>query len=273
MLLATFFQAERLAPLSLFKRLIPGGRVAANRSFVPEGERVYAIGDIHGRLDLLDDLLTRIDADDAARGPARTHLILLGDLIDRGPDSAGVVQRAIALKADRPDTHVLFGNHEEMLLTSLRSERNEAMKMFIRNGGDMTLMSYGISNADYLAASFEELRALAIEHVPAEHVAFLDALEPSVTIGDYLFVHAGIKPGVPLEEQRRSDLRWIRDEFLTSRVDHGFVVVHGHSIANEVEERPNRIGIDTGAYASDILTAIGLEGSNRWFFSTARGCE
>nr|WP_319937504.1 metallophosphoesterase family protein [Sphingomonas cannabina] len=253
--------------LSLLRRF--GLPLPAAPSSVPEGERVYAIGDVHGRLDLLDRLLERIEADDAARGPARSQLIFLGDLIDRGPQSRGVVERVMRLKAERPNIRVIAGNHEEMLLAALRSERGEAMRFFIQNGGRETLLSYGITEAEYEAGTLTDLRDLARRRVPAHHVAFLGSLEPYVAIGDYLFVHAGIRPGVAVEEQSPSDLKWIRGEFLNSKRDHGSIVVHGHTVSDGVDEQPNRIGIDTGAFATGNLTAIGLESSERWYLSTA----
>lgn len=253
--------------LSLLRRF--GLPIPTASPSIPEGERVYAIGDVHGRLDLLDNLLDRIDADDAARGPARSHLILLGDLIDRGPQSRGVVERAMQLVEQRPHVRMISGNHEDMLLAALRSERSDAMRFFIQNGGRETLLSYGISQEEYEAGSIADLRKLARHRIPADHIAFLSNLEPYATVGDYLFVHAGIRPGVAIEEQSLSDLRWIRGEFLNSKRDHGRMVVHGHTVCMEVDEQSNRIGIDTGAFATGNLTAIGLELSERWYLSTS----
>ncbi|MGK6320589.1 metallophosphoesterase family protein [Sphingomonas sp. DT-204] len=252
--------------LSLLRRF--GLPVSAALASVPEGERVYAIGDVHGRLDLLDRLLEQIAADDAARGPARSQLIFLGDLIDRGPQSREVVERVMRLTAERPDTRVIAGNHEEMLLAALRSERGEAMRFFIQNGGRETLLSYGISEEEYEAGSLTDLRDLARGRIPVDHVAFLRSLEPYVAAGDYLFVHAGIRPGVAIEEQSSGDLQWIRGEFLSSKRDHGRIVVHGHTVSEGIDEQPNRIGIDTGAFATGNLTAIGLEATERWYLST-----
>lgn len=249
----------------LFKTVTARSSVAA--AAIPDGERVYAIGDVHGRLDCLDALLAQIDEDDAARGPARTRLIFLGDLIDRGPDSAGVVDRVIQRTAIG-EVHCIAGNHEEMFLASIGgSERS--MRGFVQFGGRETLLSYGMSVEDYNAHLFPELIAAAQSIVPTTHREFLAGLEDRVEIGDYLFVHAGIRPNVPIEEQTTSDLRWIRRDFLDHRGDFGRIVVHGHTITPEVEERSNRIGIDTGAYESGRLTAIGIEGGDRWFLQTA----
>jgi serine/threonine protein phosphatase 1 len=232
---------------------------------LPDGLRVYAIGDVHGRLDLLDALLARIAVDDAARAPCRTQRLLLGDLVDRGPESAGVIERARELAAG--GARILMGNHEEMFLRAIDGDV-QALRVMLRVGGRETLLSYGISEADFVASDCDELLALFIARVPPEHIAFLRGFENWVQYGDYLFAHAGIRPAVPLEEQSPADLRWIRREFLDCEEDHGYVVVHGHTISETVEERPNRIGIDTGAFASGRLTALGLEGTTRWYLET-----
>lgn len=230
------------------------------------GERIYAIGDIHGRRDCLDDLLGRITDDDRARGPAKTTLVLLGDLVDRGPESRGVIERLSQLAKVRPCVF-LMGNHEEVFVDAWEGDESAA-RLFHRIGGRETLLSYGVTPADYDSADFDRMITLLATHVPADHIAFLRGFRDTYQSGDYLFVHAGIRPGTAIDEQRPADMRWIRDKFLDDPRDHGVVVVHGHSIAPAVEERPNRIGIDTGAYASGRLTALGLEGTDRWFLST-----
>jgi serine/threonine protein phosphatase 1 len=235
---------------------------------VPDGVRVYAIGDIHGRLDLLDDLLARIRADDRDRGGGvRTQYIFLGDLIDRGPDSCGVVERLMNLAAAGMNARFLMGNHEEVFLRAIGGDIR-ALRFLVRIGGRETLRSYGISEEDYRSLDFDELAALATQQVPAAHLAFLERFENMIALGDYLFVHAGLKPGVAIEDQALSDLCWIREEFLNHRDSFGKMVVHGHSITQDIDVRANRIGIDTGAFASGRLTAIGLEGEERWFLST-----
>lgn len=228
---------------------------------VPPGERVYAMGDIHGRLDLLAALGAEIEADDAARGSADTTIVLLGDLVDRGPDSAGVIGFARDWQARRR-VRILLGNHEEMFLAAFDS--GEVLRQFLRFGGRETVLSYPVDHAAYMEASMTEVRALMRRHVPAADLVFLRSFEDLIAIGDYLFVHAGIAPGVPFEEQATSDLRWIREPFLSHRQPHGAVVVHGHTITDDPVIRANRIGIDTGAYASGRLTALGLEGTQRW---------
>jgi serine/threonine protein phosphatase 1 len=234
---------------------------------VPEGRRVYAVGDIHGRRDLLDRLLELIDEDDAARGPADTEIIFLGDLVDRGPDSRGVVDRLLHLAQAGGKVRFLMGNHEDVFVRAARGDLR-ALRFLTRIGGRETLLSYGISAEEYRSVDFDELAHLLARNVPAEHVDFLSGFESWIEIGDYLFVHAGVRPGIAIEAQSRGDLCWIREEFLDHRDSFGKMVVHGHSITDDVDLRPNRIGIDTGAYASGHLTAIGLEGGERWFLST-----
>ncbi|CAM3232446.1 Calcineurin-like phosphoesterase domain-containing protein [Sphingomonas antarctica] len=248
----------------VFKRLF--SRPEPRAHALPAGQRIYAVGDVHGRLDLFEELLAKIRADDGQRGAADTHLVLLGDLVDRGADSAGVVERAMQLCADGK-CRVLMGNHEEVLIRTWDGDRRTA-GMFSRIGGRETLLSYGVDEAEYDEAGLPELVALTRKHVPAAHIEFMRGFEETILEGDYLFVHAGIRPGIPRNEQSSEDTRWIRREFLEDARDHGAMVVHGHSITGAVDERSNRIGIDTGAFASGVLTAIGLEGAERWFLST-----
>lgn len=231
---------------------------------VPEGQRVYAIGDIHGRDDLFAEMIDMIRADHAKREPAEITLILLGDLVDRGPESAQAVERAIGLRSEFPGMRLLVGNHEECFLAALTGDVRQ-VRYFMRIGGDATIRSYWRDDAGFEKASFEEVAERLPTLVPAEHVDFLGRGEDIVEIGDYAFVHAGIRPGVPLERQALSDLRWIRDEFLDHLGDHGKVIVHGHSITAEPDEQTNRIGIDIGAFRSGTLAALGLEGNRRWF--------
>jgi serine/threonine protein phosphatase 1 len=235
--------------------------------FVPDGQRIYAIGDVHGRLDLLDRLIELIRDDDAQRDSGETTIIFLGDLVDRGPDSQGVVARALDLSKAPIGTRFLMGNHEEVFVRAVGGDLR-ALRMLLRIGGRETVLSYGVTADEYRNLDFEDLAALLKEKVPDEHVAFLASFEQSIEAGDYLFVHAGIRPGISLSEQSPSDLRWIRQDFLHHRESHGKLVVHGHSVTDEVDVRSNRIGIDTGAFASGRLTAIGLEKDERWFLTT-----
>jgi serine/threonine protein phosphatase 1 len=256
----------RIMIARLFKKAIPSRPLATAR--VPEGVRVYAIGDIHGRNDLLKALLGQIEADDAARGSADTQIIFLGDLVDRGNDSAGVIETALALRASGRKVRFLLGNHEEVFLSACRKRDPKTLRFFLKIGGDATLLSYPITMAEYRNLDLEELAVRLPSLVPDEHLAFLESFEDSIVIGDYAFVHAGIRPGVQIAEQKRSDLRWIREEFTGHRGDLEKVVVYGHTIYPDIEERGSRIGIDTGAYESGKLTAIGLEGGDRWYLQT-----
>ena len=234
---------------------------------LPEGRRVYAIGDVHGRNDLLKTLLEKIIKDDGERSEAASEIIFLGDLVDRGPDSAGVIETAMQIKRDLGDVRFLLGNHEEVYL-SAASGSEKATRFFNRIGGKETILSYDISVKDYMDMENATLAAHLPKLIPTSHIEFVKNFEDQIIIGDYAFVHAGIKPGVPLSEQKPKDLRWIREEFLSSKDIHEKVIIYGHTINDEVVERGNRIGIDTGAYYTEKLTAIGLEGSERWYLDT-----
>ena len=239
-------------------------RLAGRTPRVPDGVRAYAIGDVHGRDDLLADLLNQIEADIAKRPLARNHIIMLGDLIDRGPDSCGVIERLRRFKIAGCELHVVSGNHEEVLLRLLEGEYG-ILPSWLKFGGEETLQSYGADVERIRRADEPTGLRLIRAAIPATHQAFLRSLDDTVRVGDYVFVHAGIRPRVELLEQAQSDLRWIRQPFLDDDSDHGFVVIHGHTISSDVVERENRVGIDTGAYASGRLTALGLEGEDRWF--------
>jgi serine/threonine protein phosphatase 1 len=242
-------------------------RLQRSKPAVPAGRRVYAIGDVHGRLDLLDDLLMRIVGDGADRGALPTYLILLGDLIDRGPDSAGVVRRAMRLRQPFAGVGVLRGNHEQAMLDALDGDR-VALGHWLEHGGDEALVSWGADRRVLEGADPEEQLAIARAVVPSVVHHWLSRRPLSGRIGDYFFTHAGVRPGVPLNEQAPEDLIAIRAPFLRSRRRHGAVVVHGHSVRETVEERGNRIGLDTGAWKTGVLTAVALEGSDRWYLST-----
>lgn len=244
----------------------PKGPVAA----IPAGQRIYAIGDIHGRRDLLDALLARIAHDDAERGGEPAMIIFLGDLVDRGPESAQVVERLLTFEASRPagSTRFLLGNHEEVFLSVLRGDER-SLRFFLKIGGRETILSYGISEEEYAALDYPGLLEAFCERVPQAHVDFASRFEDLIIVGDYAFVHAGISPRASLAQQRAKDLRWIRDEFLDFNGSLEKVVVHGHTISENVELLPHRIGLDTGAYASGKLTAMGFEGDERWTLQTA----
>jgi serine/threonine protein phosphatase 1 len=232
-----------------------------------QGLRAYVVGDIHGRLDLLDELLGKIHADMERRGPRETLLVFVGDLVDRGPDSAQVIERLRTYRHPNVRPIFLLGNHEEVMLRILDGDAS-VIPSWLKFGGAQCLQSYSLSPKEMTIADDGHALALIRRAIPAQHVDFLRSFVDSCRFGDYLFVHAGIRPGVDLQEQRQSDMRWIREPFLLDESDHGFIVVHGHTISPEVEEKSNRIGIDTGAFATNILTALGIEGDDRWFIDT-----
>lgn len=236
-------------------------------AMVPPGRRIYAVGDIHGRADLFAALGLAIDRDDRSRDPADSCVVLLGDLIDRGPDSAGVLALAQAWQQTRK-VHILAGNHEDMLLASLTDV--DTLRAWLRYGGAETVLSFGIAPQTLNQVDFAELQALMQQRIPPATLDFLRSFEDQLRIGDYLFVHAGVRPGVPLDQQSRADLLWIREPFLGHDGDLAAVVVHGHTISETPVFRANRIGIDTGAFASGVLTALGLEADRRWL---VEACE
>lgn len=242
-------------------------RAAAPAPRIAGGRIVYAIGDIHGRLDCLEDVLARIDAD-PERGDRRVTLVFLGDLIDRGPDSRGVVERVMALCAESEDVHCLCGNHEELLLEAAAGSR-QALGIFNRAGGRETVLSYGVDDAAYEREDLKGVQRLILEHVPAAHLDFLRSLPDRIVIDDYVLVHAGIRPGVALDDQKSSDLRWIRAPFLDHPGRHERFVIHGHTVTEEPDVRANRIGIDTGAYRTGRLTALALADDSHRFLTTA----
>jgi serine/threonine protein phosphatase 1 len=233
----------------------------------PRGWRAYVVGDVHGRLDLLDQLLGKIH-DELDRRPARkTLLVFVGDLIDRGPESAQVVERLRTYRRRGVKPVFLLGNHEEVLLRILGGDTS-LIDSWLKFGGLQCLESYGVDAKTLRSRSAGEILEAIQRAVPKEHVEFLESFVDSCRFGDYLFVHAGIRPGVEIDQQRQSDLRWIREPFLFDETDHGFVVVHGHTIRPEVEIRQNRIGIDTGAYRTGVLTALAIDRSETRLLDT-----
>jgi serine/threonine protein phosphatase 1 len=235
-------------------------RKTVNPPQLPEGIRIYAFGDIHGRADLLKEMFTVIDRD-LERNPVDRPLeVYHGDYIDRGPDSAQTLDLLIERRRSR-GTVFLKGNHESHFLEVLSdASKFEDWRQF---GGLETLMSYGIQpslSAD--AAEGAELIRSLKNVLPEEHLQFLCSLQPSFVCGDYFFVHAGVRPGIPLDKQQESDLLWIRNEFLDSDANFGKFVVHGHTPVNQLEKRRNRINIDTGAYATGNLTLLRIEGTS-----------
>jgi serine/threonine protein phosphatase 1 len=228
-----------------------------------DGQRIYAIGDVHGCTDLLHSVLARIRTDIAERPHDRPLVLCLGDYVDRGPDSRGVIDMLIALRDSDLPARFLLGNHDSYI-----PEYLEDPDWFDRTyhwlhsamGGSETLASYGVPDAtpnDPVAT-----RDAFAAAIPQAHLDFIEACQLWHRVGGYVFAHAGIRPGVPMERQRREDLIWIREPFLTTRKDFGFKVVHGHTIVPAVEHHRNRIAIDTGAFRSGTLSCLVLEGQN-----------
>jgi serine/threonine protein phosphatase 1 len=234
--------------------------VAAPAS-LPPNQRVYAIGDVHGCLDRLAAMHASIAADLAARPVREPLLVHLGDYVDRGPDSAGVVAR-LAGRVTMPDvpTVNLMGNHEHMMLDAVASGESEATELWLANGGTESLRSWGVPRS----AQPKDWAS----YLPTPHLLFVRDLAVYHEAGGYLFVHAGVRPGIPLAQQSRHDLMWIREPFLSSKGSFGAVVVHGHTPRQEPVVRPNRIGIDTGAVIGGVLTCVVLE-ADRLGFITA----
>jgi len=241
-----------------------GSRTPKERTFrAPAGTRIYVVGDIHGRADLLRAIHRQILDDVERTRPDRPVVVYLGDYIDRGEQTRQVLDILTGQPIDIAERVHLLGNHEEFMLTFLKD--STVGDLWLKNGGDATMFSYGVGfpKLPDRAERFRQMRDDLIATLPDSHLAFLQNLTLTHVEGDYVFVHAGIKPGCPIDDQVADDLLWIRGEFLESRADHGKCVVHGHTITDEVETRPNRIGIDTGAYFSGRLTCLVLDGDSR----------
>lgn len=239
---------------SAWQAIWPAGRPPAR---LPDGLRIYAIGDIHGRADLLAVTLARIDEDQSRSPVARAIEIYLGDYIDRGPHSDRVLELLVA-RSRVAETVLLKGNHEAYLMDFLR--RPDTLSDWRHFGGLQTLMSYRLApsiNPD--AAERRNLSMQLRQILPFSHRAFLNRLVPSFSCGEYFFAHAGVRPGIPLSEQTEEDLLWIREDFLFCYDQYEKVIVHGHTPVVSPEIHRNRINIDTGAYASDRLTGLVLE--------------
>lgn len=248
--------------LSLFAKKL---RVDVEHAAIPAGLRIYAIGDIHGCVANLDRLHHAIVLD-LERCPADARVIYLGDYIDRGPDSKGVLDTLSQL-GGRASRIFLKGNHEDMILRFLE-DPNQQGEQWCNFGGFETLLSYRIDVKPVLAqGGFEALAAELKGRMPSAHSKFLAELRLSADIGDYFFCHAGVRPRVPLDRQDPHDLMWIRQEFLRSDHNHGKIIVHGHSAVENPEIKANRINVDTGAYATGRLSALVLEGTERRFLT------
>jgi len=242
-------------PLIKRKRAAPG-------TLAP-GKRIYAIGDIHGRKDLFEQVVTAIEEDTARRSTAEVTIIVLGDFVDRGSQSAAMIS---LLRACGRFTRmiVLKGNHEATMVDAVKGAY-DAMDAWIEFGGGATLESYGVSRACVEDGDARALVKAAQLKVPASDIAWLDALPIFHREDGYYFVHAGIRPGVSLRRQSVEDQLWIRDAFTSSDATHEAVVVHGHSVEDSgVAFCDNRIGVDTGAGRGGVLSAVGLEEDRRW---------
>ena len=237
------------------------------RPSAPEGLRIYAIGDIHGRLDLLDQLLESISRDASKASNQTTVRVFLGDYIDRGPDSAGVLAKLIEIQQHDPHAVFLRGNHEQVLLDFLNDPF--CYSRWRQLGGEQTLLSYDVTpplfEENGALKNVQEAFTLAL---PKQQLKFLGMTKYTHVEGDYLFAHAGIRPHVHFSEQDPKDLMWIREDFLSSSSKFEKIVVHGHSGKKSPDVRPNRIGIDTLAYKTGTLTALVLEGTKRRFITT-----
>ncbi len=230
------------------------------------GERIYAIGDVHGRFDLLEQLLERIGEHHASLPvPTSFYVVLLGDVIDRGPRSAETLSLLHDLQKRSDHVIVLAGNHEDAMVRALGGDA-DAMRAWLGVGGADTARSFGLEPPARGEDTRDFIRRMRAT-VPREWLKWLERLPLSVRSGDYLFVHAGIRPGVPLARQSRDDLLWIRRDFLDDDRDHGVVVVHGHTISDGPDRRTNRIGIDTGAYRTGILTSLYVEHERQQFIT------
>lgn len=228
-------------------------RVGNRVPCLPPGLRIYTIGDIHGRADLLDKLLSLIDRDLQQLPVIRSVCVFLGDYIDRGPSSRETIDRLIEHGATH-EAVFLKGNHESIALNFLSNRAT--FDTWARLGGVSTLVSYGLTPG---TAQTSETQQAFHNALPASHLRFFRDLGKSFACGDFFFAHAGAKPNVQLKRQKESDLLWIRDEFLSSDHDFGKIIIHGHTPALEVEVRPNRINIDTGAFATGRLTCLVIE--------------
>lgn len=234
-------------------------RPPIHRPQLPDGVRVYAISDIHGCSHLLQPMLGVIDADVAHSRPRYAIEVFMGDYIDRGPNTRSTLDILIE-RGRRGNAVFLKGNHEAFLVRVF--EDPSLFEDWLRVGGAQTLMSYGLAPPDLTRDDPVSILRDLIRAMPGEHLEFLDDLRLSFTCGDFFFVHAGVRPGVPLAEQRENDLLWIREEFLRSEEQFGKYIVHGHTPVRTAEILANRVNIDTGAYATGNLTLMSIQGSS-----------
>jgi len=251
----------------------PAAGDARPAGMTPPGTAIYAIGDIHGRADLLETIQRGIAIDARMRRASRKVIVYLGDYLSRGSDSRRVVERVLQWRPEdcgEVAIVALKGNHEDLALRYLAGELDAGRHWFDYDGSD-ALRHYGVEVDDFPGRDDDTMDVLRLRFaaaLPAPHLAFFRALKAGHREGGYYFVHAGIRPGVALALQSEHDQMWIRKRFLESGEEHGATVIHGHSISPEPQVRHNRIGIDTGAYASGVLTCLVLDGSERTFLQT-----
>jgi serine/threonine protein phosphatase 1 len=251
--------------LSLLKRIAKGNLPPPS---IGVKGRVYAVGDVHGRFDLFVRMLHAIGQDLSDHPASAFQIVFLGDLIDRGPQSSKIITLANALSQCTSRLRFLKGNHEELLLRSLAGDERTA-EFYYDIGGRETLMSYGFDTSVGDKMPGDQLVRWMQDNIPIEHANFIEGFQDLISSGDYIFVHAGLRPNVPLDKQTTSDLRWIRKDFIHHEGNFPGIVVHGHSVTRDADERPNRIGVDTGAYFSGKLTAVALEADQRRFISVS----
>lgn len=245
--------AERLLRRLRGRREEPSG---------PSGKRAYVIGDVHGCLDLLEQVVEKVSAHNNMQPSKEVALVFLGDVIDRGPDSRGVINYLRHSIPAFAQPYFVMGNHEESLLRGMWEDVSQ-LRAWLVNGGEECAVSYGIHPKDLAGKSDSHILRILQEHIPSEDIEFLATFHDYVVFGDYLFVHAGIRPGRSLSDQTAHDLRWIREPFLSSRDRFTHVVVHGHTVCTEPVIRRNRICVDTGAYRSGVLSALMIDGPSR----------
>jgi serine/threonine protein phosphatase 1 len=256
-------------PSSRWSRLLSSVGIRPRReAAVPAGMRVYTVGDIHGCRDQLDRLHAKI-AEDGARFDGEKQLIYLGDYIDRGPDSRGVIEHLLTRTPEGFSPRFLKGNHEAALLDFLASA--SSYRAWRNYGAPETLLSYGVRPPLFDSMDmFEAARDALADALPASHLQFLRTLKTDIVIADYAFVHAGIRPGLSIDEQSEQDLLWIREEFVNCNSPHDKVIVHGHTPVASPLDLHNRIAVDTGVYATGVLSCVVLEGTGRRFIQAGR---
>lgn len=254
--------------IELFSKLKDRLSRSARLAAIPDDTIVYAIGDVHGRDELLEDLLNQIVSHAQSSSAEHPVLVFLGDYVDRGWQSREVLERLSRFDLEGFEAVFLKGNHEEALLSFL--DDPHFLESWRQYGGLETLHAYGLKDLNFRADEgyLRDVHAAFCDALPTHHRSFLQGLPSRFELGGYLFVHAGVRPGVPLDEQNEHDLRWIRNEFLESQSDFGKRVVHGHCPEEEPQVRANRIGVDTGAYITGVLTAAVLQGTEVAFLQT-----